>query len=158
WANACIAVPYCNVSAAPLPTVRELYKAMSAGLLHLGRVRKLVARLACCLAAKYGRERARQRRVPELESARLGLVREHALTAEQEFVREIAGEVMQQHRRDTEQRRPMQRPCKLAREFRVANRRGRRRVDRAGECWRRGDVRDEADKIVALDPRHPLPP
>src|SRR5262249_21518511 len=120
--------------------------------------RKLVASLACCLADKYGRERARQRLVPELETTCVGLVGEHALAAEQEFVREIASEVMQEDRRDAEQRRPMQRTCKLAREFRIAYRHGRGRVDGAGECWRRDDVRDEADKIVALDPRHPLPP
>jgi hypothetical protein len=52
-------------------------------------------------------ERAAQGFVPEHESAAQRLVRDDALAAEQKFVGEIAGQVMQQRGRDAEYRGPL---------------------------------------------------
>src|SRR4051812_20904504 len=52
----------------------------------------------------------------------------------------------------------MQRAAELLSERHIAHRRWGRRIDCTSQLWRRYDMCDQAHEIVALDPRHPLPP
>jgi hypothetical protein len=140
----------------PYGNIVELYsrtfRALPPAALRLGTSEHL---FWCCRPHKSLQTRCAGL-VPKDKTAAQRLVRDHALSAQQQFVGKIAGQAMQQRCRDEKHRGPLQPPAEFLAGRAVANRYRRGRIDRAGYlgfCQRMGD---QANEIVAFDPGHPL--
>src|SRR5262245_47796033 len=106
--------------------------------------------------AEHRGERACKLRMPECKSARIGLVGNDTLAADQKLACKIAGDEAQEPGRQPQQHRAMQRMPERGGKLRIGDRRWRSRVDGTGEARRRDHMRDQANEVVALDPAHPL--
>ena len=76
--------------------------------------------------------------------------------SQQQLVRKIAGEPMQQRCGQPQQSRAMQGAPERSCEVRIPHWHRCRPIYRTAELRGRNDVRDQPDEIVTLDPRHPL--
>ena len=95
--------------------------------------------------------------MPEHEAVAERLVRQHALAAQQQFVGEVAADTAQQSAGNPENRGPVQPAAQFLGELCIGHGDRRGGIDRPCQFGPCDHMRDQADEVVALDPRHPLP-